>query len=461
MLHCIIIGAGLSGLSLAWYLKRFSKNAFKITILESENRAGGKAWTDRRDGFLIEKGVNGVLDNKPSTIELAKELGLSLLKSNDASRIRFVVRDKRLVRLPDSPGSFLKSEVLSLSGKLRLFCEPFIKKAPEGLDESLASFAKRRLGEEAYNYLIDPMASGIYAGNPERLSLKACFPRIYELEQKYGSLIKAMISLQREAKKKGERKKASAGPGGVLTSFNSGMEELVEALCDKLKEELFLNQRVESIYRENGLWKVVVNGSKVYEGSHIVLALPAYRARYIVKDLSKELCRLFSFFEYPPIAVCAFSFKREKVSNLNGFGFLCPNIEKRAILGSLWDSSVFQHRAPEGYHLLRCLMGGMRNRHILEKSDHQLKELALAELKELIGIKADPELAICYRWERAIPQYHIGYDKVISQIKKELLKHSRLYIRCNWIGGVSLNDCVLNSKRLAQAISKEQDLIRL
>ncbi len=460
MAHCIIVGAGLSGLSLAWYLKKFSKNSIEVTILEGENRAGGKAWTDKKGGFLIEKGVNGVLDNKPSTIELAKELGLSLLKSNDASRVRFVVRDGRLIKLPDSPASFLKSDVLSFSGKLRLFCEPFIKRHPEVLDESLASFAKRRLGEEAYNYLIDPMASGIYAGNPERLSLKACFPRIYELEQKYGSLIKAMISLQREARRKGEKKKASAGPGGVLTSFNSGMEELVEALCDKLKENLYLNQEVQAIYYESGLWKVETGGSKPYEGTHVVLALPAYKAKKIMKDFSKRLAKLFSFFEYPPIAVCAFSFKKDQVRDLNGFGFLCPNLEKRAILGCLWDSSVFRYRAPEGYHLLRCLMGGMRNRHVLEKTDSQLLELSLSELKSLIGIKAEPELAKCYRWKRAIPQYHIGYDNLLFQIKEELLKHKGLYIRCNWIGGVSLNDCVLNSKRLARFIVNGENLIR-
>lgn len=459
MAHVIIAGGGMSGLSLAWYLKHQAKG-WQITILEAEGRVGGKAWTEKKDGFLMERGVNGVLDNKPSTLELAASLGLNPLRSNDASRIRYVVRQGRLVRLPSSPLEFIRSPVLSWAGKLRLLLEPFIKQAPKGLDESLASFAKRRLGDEAYRYLIDPMASGIYAGDPERLSLRACFPRIHELEMEYGSLIRAMIRLQKEAKKAGG-KDVSAGPGGVLTSFKGGMEEMVAALNQSLKDNIVLNAKVESVEPSGDGWQVHTKDGRSFSGSHLVLGLPAYEAAKAIKNAAPTLSRLFSHLEYPPIAVCAFGIKKEKIkASLKGFGFLCPFCESRNILGALWDSSVFESRAPEDYHLIRCLIGGMRNRHILSLPDSRLKELALSDLRDLMGLRALPDLGLVFRWERAIPQYHTGYMDLIDQIKREIRKLKGIFIRCNWIGGVSLNDCVANSRRLAENMASGKEDVR-
>ncbi len=449
MAHVIIVGGGMSGLSLAWYLKNMSRG-WEITILEADSRVGGKAWTEKRDGFVIERGVNGVLDNKPSTLELAAALGLRPLRSNDSSRIRYVVRNGCLARLPASPGQFLSSPVLSWWGKLRLLCEPFIPPGQADIDESLADFARRRLGDEAYRYLIDPMASGIYAGNPERLSLKACFPRIHELEMEYGSLIRAMIKLQAKAKKSG-REGPSAGPSGVLTSFEGGMEDLVSVLRNALEDEITTNAKVQSVERSSDGWQVELEGGDSLSCSHLVLSLPAYEAARIIRGESPHLFRLFSFFEYPPIAVCAFGIKRDLIENsLNGFGFLTPFCESRRVLGALWDSSVFINRAPNGYHLIRCLMGGMRNRHILEMQDRQIMDLALCELKELLGLKAEPAFGLVFRWERAIPQYHVGHFSLLEEIRKELSTLPNLFIRCNWVGGVSLNDCIANSKTMAQ-----------
>ncbi len=453
MAHVIIIGGGMSGLSLAWYLKNMATD-WNITVLEAEGRVGGKAWTDRKDGFVIERGVNGVLDNKPSTLDLATALGVEPLRSNDASRIRYIVRNGKLVALPTSPGQFLSSPVLSLWGKMRLMLEPLIPPMQKDIDETLASFAKRRLGDEAYRYLIDPIASGIYAGNPERLSLKACFPRIHELESEYGSLIRAMISLQAKAKRKGERG-PSAGPGGVLTSFRGGMEDLVLALRQALKNEIMVNAKVMEIEQKGDGWHVFLEDGTNLSASHLVLSLPAYNAASLVKTISSRLSSLFSHFEYPPIAVCAFGIRKKDIKgNLNGFGFLCPFCESRKILGALWDSSVFENRAPKGYHLVRCLIGGMRNRHILELNDSKILDMALWELRSLTGLRSDPDLAVVFRWKRAIPQYHTGYFELIQNIRQEIAKIPSLFIRCNWIGGVSLNDCVANSKKLAKTISK-------
>jgi oxygen-dependent protoporphyrinogen oxidase len=223
-MRLVIIGGGISGLSLGYLLKASGGPSMDITVLESEEKPGGKIWTDRSGGFLCEWGVNGFLDNKPKTLELARELALEPLRSSDAARKRFVYIGGRLRQLPESPVAFLRSGLLSPLGKLRIFAEAVIPRGGKA-EESLADFARRRLGREAFEKLIDPMASGIYAGDPEDLSLKSCFPRINELEENYGSLIRGMLKLKKRTGK------ATAGPGGTLTSFFDGMQSFTDALA--------------------------------------------------------------------------------------------------------------------------------------------------------------------------------------------------------------------------------------
>ena len=248
-MRLIIVGGGISGLSLAYFLLELDPS-LDILVLESEKKPGGKIWTNRADGFLCEGGVNGFLDNKPKTLELSAKLGLTPLRSNNAARKRFIFSEGKLHALPESPLSFFSSNLLSLYGRMRILYEILVPKG-EKKEESLADFAKRRLGKEAYEIFIDPMASGIYAGDPETMSLKSCFPRIYELENKYGSLIKAMIKLQREAKKTG--KTVGPGPRGVLTSFYDGMEVYIAALKTFLGERLKTESRVISIDKKGDI----------------------------------------------------------------------------------------------------------------------------------------------------------------------------------------------------------------
>ncbi len=453
MAHVVIIGAGMSGMSLAWYLKALRED-WRISVIEAHGRAGGKAWTETRDGFVIERGVNGVLDNKPFTLELAKELGLSPLRSRDAARKRFIVRSGRLMDLPDSPRSFLSSGCLSPAGKLRLLAEPFIPQGDLEKDESLEDFAVRRLGREAYQYLIDPMASGVHAGNPQRLSLKSCFPRIHELERDYGSLIRAMLKLQAEARKK-RRKGPSAGPGGVLTSFRNGISELADRLACALGDSLVLGCPVEEVEFRDGSWHIgLENGECMEDVSHVVVACPAHAAARLFRSSIPELAKPCASIEYPPIAVVAFGISANSVSSdLNGFGFLAPFVGKRGVLGALWDSSVFDNRAPAGYHLVRCLIGGMRNRHCLEQTDSSLKDIAYRELKSLCGFNRPPEFSAVFRWKRAIPQYNVGHAALLERLKMVVDRLPGLFIRCNWAGGVSLNDCIMNSRRLAGQIA--------
>ncbi len=452
-MRLIIIGGGISGLSLAYFLLKKDPK-LDLYVLESEEKAGGKIWTERVNGFLCEGGVNGFLDNRPRTLELASNLGLTPVRSNDTARKRYIFSDNKLHLLPESPLSFFLSNLLSVSGRIRIIYEIF---APKGLkeDESLADFARRRLGAEAYEKLIDPMASGIYAGDPEKMSLKSCFPKIFELERKYGSLIKAMIKLKKEAKKSG--KKIGAGPGGVLTSFLDGMQVLVSSLKDFLGNRLKTNSRVVSIDKKGKMYNVFLSDNSRFEAEAVVIASPAHSTSEIIKDFNKRLSLILSEIPYPPISVVCFGYKKERIkSSLDGFGFLVPKREGKKILGTLWDSSVFPNRAPEGYVLMRSMLGGARSPEIAMLDDDRLISIVMNDIKDIMGLDVFPDFIKIYRHEKGIPQYLLGHDKRLEEIDRIVKTYKGLYITGNSYRGIGVNDCIENSYRLAERIFEEQ-----
>ncbi len=446
-----IIGGGISGLSLAYFLLEKAPSS-EIKIFESDKRPGGKIWTDRTEGFLCEGGVNGFLDNKPKTLELAGKISLNPLRSNDASRKRFVFSEGRLHLLPESPPAFLSSGLLSLSGRIRVMAEMIIS-GDAREDETLAEFARRRLGREAYEKLIDPMASGIYAGNPETLSLRACFPRVYDLEVKYGGLIKGLIKLKKARKKEGSRDKVGPGPGGVLTSFYNGMGELTDLLGKILGDRLKLGQKVVSIDKKGDVYSLFLSDGSNIEADIVVIASPAYSASEILKNMDKQLSNITSEIPYPSVSVVCFGYRKDKVrSQLDGFGFLIPAKEKRKILGTLWDSSIFPNRAPEGYVLLRSMVGGARNSELAMEDDSRLIDNAKKEIADIMDIRSDPDFIRIYRHEMAIPQYTVGHLDRLRYIDDLLLKHKNLYLTGNAYRGIGVNDCIENSFKLSGKI---------
>ncbi|TAN43494.1 MAG: protoporphyrinogen oxidase [Nitrospirae bacterium] len=450
-----IIGGGISGLSLAYFLLERDPSA-DITVFESEQRLGGKIWTDKTQGFLCEGGVNGFLDNRPKTLELAGKVGLKPLRSNDASRKRFIFSDSRLQRLPESPPSFFTSGLLSLPGRLRVMAEPFIPGNAQE-EETLAAFAKRRLGQEAYEKLIDPMASGIYAGNPETLSLRACFPKVYDLEKNYGGLVRGMFALQRAKKKAGSGEKVGAGPGGVLTSFYDGMAEVVDALKTKLGDRVRTGYRAVSIDRKGKGYQVFFSDGSGFEAGTVVVASPAYTASGMLREMNAHLSGIIATIPYPSLSVVCLGYRREKVkADLDGFGFLVPSREKRTVLGTLWDSSIFPNRAPEGYVLLRSMVGGARASSRALESDANLTDMVRKEMAGIMGITADPDFAKVYRHEQAIPQYTAGHLGRLDEIDSLLSRFRNLYLAGNAYRGIGVNDCIENSFKLAQRIADGQ-----
>ncbi len=450
MARIIIVGGGISGLSIAYAI--LEKNPSEdITIFEADKRLGGKIWTDKVDGFLCESGVNGFLDNRPKTIELSQKLSLKPLRSSDKARKRYVFSKNKLYLLPESPVVFFMSNLLSPMGRLRIIYEYF---APKGRkeDESLADFAKRRLGKEAYEKLIDPMASGVFAGNPETMSLKNCFRKIYNLEQKYGSLIKGMLAINKEARKTG-RAKVGAGPGGVLTSYNEGMEELISSLGSFLGNRIKLNSRVVSVEKRHKRYAVSISDGSIVESEVLIIAAPVYSVSEIFKKFDKTLSSIVEEIPYPYLSVVCFGYKKEKLDKkLDGFGFLVPYKESRKILGTLWDSSIFPNRAPEGYALLRTMIGGARMEELASQKDSKLSDMVIKELKDTMGIGVLPDFVKIYRHERAIPQYNIGHGRRLDAIDAMLLKHKDLYLTGNAYYGISVNDCIENSYKLSEKI---------
>lgn len=441
-----IVGGGISGLSLAYFLLE-KDPGLEIRVLEAENRPGGKICSDSTDGFLCERGVNGFLDNKPLTLELAGKLLLNPLRSNDAAKKRFIYSRGRLYPLPESPQAFLFSGLLSPCGRGRIFYEVLSPKGKEE-DETLASFAKRRLGKEAYEKLIDPMASGIYAGDPERMSLKSCFPRIHELERKYGSLIKALLKLQKEAKKSG--KSVGPGPGGKLTSFYDGMETIVRSLREFLGQRLLVSKGVKAVDKREDRYTLYLEDGSVMESDMVILACPAYAASEILRDFDPVLAAHLSEIPYPAVSVACLGFRQEDIRhNLNGFGFLVPASEKRKILGTLWDSSIFPNRAPEGYVLLRSMIGGARASELAMKDEARVTGIVLDELRDIMGIDVSPDFVRVYRHEKAIPQYNVGHAARLQEIDTAVSGYRGLFLTGNAYRGIGVNDCIENSYKLA------------
>lgn len=466
-IRVVVIGGGISGLAAAFCIRERTAalgHEVDLSLLEAEGRVGGKIWSVRDQGFLCESGPNGFLDNKPPTLDLCKRLGVDglLVKSRDEARKRFIYSEGKLHSLPESPPAFFKSGLLSLRGRLRIIGELWAKKAPKDKDETLAEFAKRRLGEEALDKLIGPMVSGIFAGNPETMSLKSCFPRIAELEAEYGSLIRAMIKIQRKKKAEadeGRPKAGPAGPGGVLTSFQGGLEDLSQALRHVLSDSVRVSSKVVKIERgsKKEPFLVHVEGHSVpFPAEILVSAVPSDVASSLFSRFEPKASALLNQIPYASLSVVCLGFPQEAIPmSVDAFGFLIPNKENKKILGTLWDSSIFPDRAPKGYVSLRSMAGGaLHADYGLAKPD-ELVSNTRETLKEVMGIEAAPEFVKLFRWDRAIPQYIVGHGQRLAELELLLTEgHPGLFLTGNAFYGIGINDCVQSAERVADQVTR-------
>jgi oxygen-dependent protoporphyrinogen oxidase len=456
-----VLGAGIGGLAAAHTLKKLRDGGkdIQISLIEASERVGGKIMSERKEGFLCEYGPNSLLDNRPAAMTLVEEVGLKdkILRSNDSARRRFIYSNRTLHELPEGPKSFMKSKLISFPGKLRMAMELIIKKGDPEKDETIEEFAKRRLGKEAYDKLLDPMITGIFAGDPTRMSLKTCFERIHELEMQYGGLFKAMMKLGKEKKARGEKSDSGpAGPGGTIVSFKDGLKELIDALYDELKEFIRLNTRVTSIVKDGDAYRltVVEDGSEEeLQFDKVVICTPTYVMPDMLKNLSDKAAAELMKIPYAPVSVVALGFLKQELNHpLDGFGFLIPGKEKREILGCLWTSSIFEHRAPDEKAFLRIMIGGMRSPDLAKKSYEELVSITLKELKATMGISAVPVFSNIYSHERAIIQFHTGHEKISNVVKEELNKFPGIVLGCNTYGGIGIDGAVKNSINAVESI---------
>lgn len=438
-----IIGGGISGLVAAFYLKRAGAD---VTLYERSNTVGGNIKTETRDGFLYELGPNSVLAT-PELLDLIRDLGLTgeIARPHPAAKYRYILRNGHLQRLPSGPLSLVRTPALSASAKLRLLKEPFIR-SKGGKDESVSSFFARRFGRELVNTAVDPFVSGIYAGDPEKLVMRFAFPRIYEMEKASGSVITGMLFGKKSSKR------VPKGTPRSLT-FRQGMQTLPRALESHIGADVRVNcgELTLSDSRKGSLTIASEMGSEDYDA--VILSVPAYAAADLVRELDPKFANELSRVSYPAVSVVYTGFKADDVKeDAKGFGFLVPGSERSKILGSLWNSSVFEQRAPDGHHLFTTFVGGSRSPELCELSDDEMIKMVVNELSKIMGISGKPVFTYVKSWKKAIPQANIGYEELLSTIGRFRKKRQNVYVCSNYYGGISVGDCVRNAGETASAI---------
>ncbi len=440
--NILIIGAGISGLSLLYFLKRkyAGQPEVKITLLEKEDHPGGNIQTLRENGSLIECGPNGFLANQPATLDLIESLGLSsdLIAADTSAQKRFVLIEGQLHRVPLDPLGLFGFAPMTFSEKLRVLAEPFIPKGKVA-NEVVYDFAKRRFGVKAARYFMDPMVSGIYAGDSEFLSIEAAFPRLYEFEQRSGSVVWGMINSKNRIK-------------GELKSFRQGMSHLIEALTREAQGMIKFNETVRQVVRANEYYVVVTDRDK-YTADELFICTPAHVTGPLLEDLHVDLGRALCSIDYAPLAVATLLFEKAALrASPEGFGYLIPSSEDNPVLGVLIESNVFEGRAPEGHVLLRVMLGGSRNPECTRGSKEELMAIVLKEIDQRYGVEMTP----CAQWlttyARAIPQYEASYLTLKKRIRSGLTTLPKLHLLANYLDGVAVNDCIRNAKQITERI---------
>ena len=441
--HIAIIGGGIAGLCTAYWLK---KEGLNVTVYEKSDEPGGAIRTIKEHGYLVELGPNSALETSEVLKDLIKELGIEDQKiyGSEESNKRYIVKNGKLEAIPLGILNFLKTGLWSWKAKLRLLKEPFIKPSTDK-NISLAQLVEHRLGREFLDYAINPFVAGVYAGDPKTLSSAAGFPKLYNLEQKYGSFIKGAFLGARERRKRKEVAKDRA----KMFSFIEGMQTFPKALARYLGEDIQYDTFIEHILPVNEKFKVtaVENGhstTSVFDG--VVVCTPTHISAQLLLDMDPEASDHLRKVYHPPVTVVYTGFHRKDIHRkLDGFGFLIPELERRKILGTLWNSSIFPGRVPAKQVAFTTFVGGTRQPEIALLEDDTIKDIVVDELKDLIGLEGKPVYVKIKKWKKAIPQYTIGYQKTQESINMLEEKFNGLYFAGNFRRGISVGDSVLSA----------------
>lgn len=434
--HVVVVGAGIAGLSAAVTLQdraRREATPLRLTVLDGARHAGGHAQTSMRDGFLVEAGPNGFLSRSPEARGLIERAGVGsrVVEARPESRRRYILRAGTLGAVPDSPLSLLRTPLLSWRGRLRVLAEPLTWRHNDD-DETVFEFARRHIGAEAAEVLVDTALAGISAGDSRRLSLAAQFPLMKRMEREHGSLVKAMVA---------RRRAGIAAPR--LISFDGGMRTLVDALAGQLGPSLRLSTRVGGLARIGGGWRVVLQDGEPLDADHVVLAAPARVSASLVQHVSPQLSAWLQGVTYAGVAVVSLGFRVADLPRpLDGYGYLVARSEGLATLGVVWESSLFPGRAPEGHALLRVMLGGSRRPEVVGWPAEQQARVARDELAGVMGITADPVMQQVTAWPQAIAQYTVGHLERRAAIDDAVARLPGLSLCGSSYDGVSFGDAI-------------------
>jgi oxygen-dependent protoporphyrinogen oxidase len=453
MSHVVVVGAGISGLSAAYYLRRGAPKAH-ITVLEASDRLGGILRTVREDGFVVEAGPDSFLASKPAGLQLCRDLGIEgrLIGTVEANRGSFVLHGGRLHPIPEGltglvPSRLeplLASDLFSPAGKERLAAEPAMPPSGDAEDESLKAFVERRFGAEVYERLIEPLMAGIYAGDGSRLSILATFPQLRAMEREHGSILRAMAS-------RGPAPSTSAPTGFV--SPQGGMQEIIEAMVRSLADvDVHRGEPVRAVERAGKGWNVSTEPGRSYRADAAILALPAAATGHVVGELSAELGEALASIPSASSATVSFAFRQTDVGHpLKGYGYIIPRAANRPALACTWVSSKWPERVAPGFVLLRVFLGRYGQDETLDRSDDGLAAIAREELRVTLGITASPQRQWLFRWPRVMPQYLVGHGGTVRRITSALAQLPGLYAAGNAYAGVGVPDCIRGGHEAARA----------
>lgn len=465
MIRIIVLGGGIAGLSAAYYVKRRISDA-AITVIEADSHWGGKITTDRvafaEGHFIIEGGPDAFLAAKPWGVALCKELGLDerLQGTNPNKKATYILNKGRLLPLPDGLAmmipsdvrSLLRSRLISCLGKTRMGLDFLLPAKTDNGDESLGAFVSRRLGREAYENLIEPLMSGIYAGDGDQLSLVSTFPYLRDLEIKYGNLTRGALHMRKQSNGRAVQSSRAA----FLTPA-TGLAEIVEKLIERLKSNganLHLNTRATALKRLTpSTWNVSLDKGEALEANYIILATPAYVSGTLVGSFDPKLASALQSIPYVSTVTVSLAYRLSDVSReLDGYGYVIPRREGRKALACTWTSTKFPHRAPDGYALLRVFIG--RAGQDIPWDELELLALAKEELNLTLGVTAEPLVSRVFLWDKAMPQYNLGHPEILKRIDAALENQPGLALAGSGYRGIGIPDCIRSGELAVERVLK-------